>query len=80
MRAYANEYLNFAFALLLTLIRRAKAPVALSLWHTVASMAQYNGGNQSAPIDITSTLGDFKKTVSDYLAREVSKGLSLILA
>lgn len=28
--------------------------------------------NQSAPIDITPTLGDFKKTVSDYLAWEVS--------
>ena len=28
--------------------------------------------NQSAPIDITPTLDDFKKTVSDYLAWEVS--------
>lgn len=28
--------------------------------------------NQSVPIDITPTLGDFKKTVSDYLAWEVS--------
>ena len=28
--------------------------------------------NQSAPIDITPTLEDFKKTVSDYLAWEVS--------
>lgn len=36
--------------------------------------------NQSAPIDITPTLEDFKKTVSDYLAWEVSnllKGQSL---
>ena len=49
MRAYANEYLNFAFALLLTLLRRAKAPVALSLWHTVASMAQYNDGGKEMP-------------------------------
>ena len=28
--------------------------------------------NQSAPIDITPTLEDFKKTVSDYLTFEVS--------
>lgn len=28
--------------------------------------------NQSAPIDIKPTLEDFKKTVSDYLAWEVS--------
>lgn len=31
-----------------------------------------NDWNQSAPIDITPTLDDFKKTVSDYLAWEVS--------
>jgi len=28
--------------------------------------------NQSAPIDTRPTLQDFKKTVADYLAREVS--------
>lgn len=31
--------------------------------------------NQAAPIDIRPTLDDFKKTVSDYLAYEVSNFL-----
>lgn len=31
-----------------------------------------NDWNQSAPVDTTPTLDDFKKTVSDYLAWEVS--------
>jgi len=40
-----------------------------------AGMPTENGAdwNQTAPIDTRPTLEDFKKTVSDYLAYEVSK-------